>query len=76
MSEAELAAKLGALSEEDYNMVAMPVDRLSDKPSNALRKDREKYLKQNSMSMKEIDDEIEDYRSEKRGWKAVAFRKE
>lgn len=66
MSEAELAVKLEALSEEDYNMVAMPNDRLSDKLSNVLRKAREKYVKQNSMSMKEIDDEIEDFRSEKK----------
>lgn len=28
------------------------------------KQDREKYLKQNSMSMKEIDDAIENYRSE------------
>lgn len=67
MSVAELTVKLEALSPEDYNMVVMLVDRLSDKPSNILRKDREKYLKQNPMSMKEIDDEIENYRSKKRG---------
>lgn len=67
MSVAELTVKLEALSPEDYNMVVMLVERLSDKPSNVLRKAREKYLKQNSMSMKEIDAEIENYRSEKRG---------
>lgn len=67
MSVAELAIKLEALSQEDYNMIVMLVDRLSDKPSNVLRKAREKYVKQNPMSMKEIDDEIEHYRSEKRG---------
>lgn len=67
MSIAELAVKLEALSPDDYNMVVMLVDRLSDKPSNILRKAREKYLNQNPMSMKGIDDEIENYRSEKRG---------
>lgn len=67
MSAAELAIKLEALSQEDYNMIVMLVDRLSDKPSNVLKKAREKYVKQNPMSMKEIDDEIENYRSEKRG---------
>lgn len=67
MSAAELAIKLEALSQEDYNMIVMLVDRLSDKPSNVLKKAREKYVKQNPMSMKEIDDEIENYRSEKIG---------
>lgn len=67
MSAAELVIKLEALSQEDYNMIVMLVDRLSDKPSNVLKKAREKYVKQNPMSMKEIDDEIENYRSEKRG---------
>mgnify|MGYP007121866730 CR=1 FL=1 len=66
MSVAELAVKLEALSQEDYDMVAMLVDRLSDKPSDFLRKAREKYVRQNPMSMKEIDDEIENYRSGKR----------
>lgn len=67
MSVAELTVKLEALSPEDYNMVVKLADRLSDKPSNILRKAREKHLKQNPMSMKEIDDEIENYRSKKRG---------
>lgn len=67
MSVAELTVKLEALSPEDYNMVVMLVDRLSDKPSNILRKDREKYLKQNPMSMKEIDDEIENCKSGQQG---------
>lgn len=66
MSVTELTVKLEALLQEDYNMVVMLVDRLLDKPSNVLRKTREKYVKQNPMSMKEIDDEIENYRSEKR----------
>lgn len=38
-----------------------------ERPSDFLRKAREKYVKQNPISMKEIDDEIENYRSEKRG---------
>ena len=67
MSVAELTVKLEALSQEDYNMVIMLVDRLSERPSDFLRKAREKYVKQNPMSMKEIDDGIENYRSEKRG---------
>lgn len=62
MSVAELAVKLEALSQEDYNMVVMLVERLSDKPSNILKKAREKYVKQNPMSMEEIDVEIESYR--------------
>lgn len=62
MSVAELAVKLEALSQEDYNMVVMLVERLSDKPSNILKKAREKYVKQNPMSMEEIDVEIENYR--------------
>ena len=41
----------------------MLVDRLSDKPSDFLRRAREKYVKQNPMSMKKIDDEIESCRS-------------
>ena len=41
----------------------MLVDRLSDKPSDFLRISREKYVKQNPMLMKKIDDEIESCRS-------------
>lgn len=67
MVTSEIMTKLESLSPEDYNMVVMLVDRLSDKPSNILRKAREKYLKQNPMSMREIDDEIENCRRDKRG---------
>lgn len=67
MGIAELTVKLQTLSPEDYNMVAMLVDRLADKPSNILKEAREKYMKKNPMSMEEIDKEIEDYRGEKRG---------
>ena len=54
MSVAELTVKLEALSQEDHNMVVMLVERLLDKPSNVLRKAREKYVKQNPMLMEEI----------------------
>lgn len=67
MGVAELTAKLESLSQEDYNMVVMLVNRLSDKPSNILKAARNKYLQKNPMSMEEIDEEIEKYRSEKRG---------
>ena len=49
--------------------IAMYEEWKSNKSSNVLRKAREKYVKQNPMLMKEIDDEIENYRSEKREWK-------
>lgn len=66
----ELAVKLEALSQEDYNMVVMLVDRLTEnphKPSQILKMARKKYLEKNPMSMHEIDEEIEAYRREKRG---------
>lgn len=68
MSVSELTVKLEALSEEDYNMIVMLVERLSDKPSNVLRQARDKYVRQNPMSMEEIDEEIGKYRSEKAEW--------
>ena len=40
MGVAKLTVKLEALLPEDYNMVVMLVGRLSDKPSNILRKAR------------------------------------
>lgn len=67
MGIAELTVKLQTLSPEDYNMVAMLVERLADKPSNILKEARERYRRSNPMSMDEIDQEIEEYRSEKRG---------
>jgi archaellum component FlaC len=67
MGVAELTAKLESLSQEDYDMVVMLVERLSSKPSDVLRKAREKYLSKNPMSMEEIDEEIELYRRERRG---------
>jgi len=63
----ELTMKLESLSQEDYNMVVMLVERLADKPSSLLKTARNNYLKRNPMSMQEIDQEIEDYRREKRG---------
>lgn len=65
MSVAELTVKLESLSQEDYNMIVMLVERLAEKPSNILKKAREKYVNQNPMSMKEIDEEIEAYRGER-----------
>ena len=59
----ELTVKLKALSPEDYNMVVMLVDRLAGRPSDTLRVARKKYLEKNPMSMEEIDEEIEEYRS-------------
>lgn len=67
MSISELTMKLESLSQEDYNMVVMLVERLADKPSSFLKGARNNHLKRNPMSMKEIDQEIEDYRREKRG---------
>ncbi len=67
MSISELTMKLESLSQEDYNMVVMLVERLADKPSSFLKAARDSHLKRNPMSMKEIDQEIEDYRREKRG---------
>ncbi|MCM1267828.1 MAG: hypothetical protein NC302_07990 [Bacteroidales bacterium] len=65
MSVAELTVKLESLSQEDYNMIVMLVERLAEKPSNILKKAREKYVNQNPMSMQEIDREIEAYRGER-----------
>lgn len=67
MSISELTMKLESLSQEDYNMVVMLVERLADRPSSFLKAARNNYLKRNPMSMQEIDQEIEDYRREKRG---------
>lgn len=67
MGTAELTAKLESLSREDYDMVVMLVNRLAEKPSSILKRARENYLKTNPMTMEEIDEEIENYRREKRG---------
>ena len=70
MGISELAVKLEALSQEDYNMVVMLIDRLTEnphKPSQILKAARKKYLESNPMSVNEIDEEIEAYRKEKRG---------
>ncbi len=71
MSISELTMKLESLSQEDYNMVVMLVERLADRPSNFLKAARNNHLKRNPMSMQEIDQEIEDYRREKRRRGAV-----
>ncbi len=59
MSTAELTAKIESLSLEDYNMIMMLVERLTAKPSDILKRAREKYVRTNPMSMDEIDDEIQ-----------------
>lgn len=61
----DVTAKLESLSSDDYKMVVMLIDRLADKPSSILRMAREKYMKQNPMTMEEIDQEIQNYRGEK-----------
>lgn len=65
MGRSELAVKLESLSQEDYNMVVMLVNRLAGKPSDILKAAREKYMK-NPMSMDDIDEEVEAYRKEKK----------
>ncbi len=65
MSTAELTAKIESLSSEDYNMIMMLVERLTAKPSDILKRAREKYIRTNPMSMDEIDNEIQQYRREK-----------
>ena len=65
MSTPELVQKIESLSLEDYNMVMMLVERLTAKPSDILKRAREKYVRVNPMSMEEIDEEIQQYRREK-----------
>ena len=45
-------------------MLVSLIDRLAEKPSNVLRNARHKYIRENPMSMEEINTEIERYRSE------------
>lgn len=61
----DITAKLESLSSDDYKMVVMLIDRLADKPSSILRAAREKYIQKNPMTMEEIDQEIQNYRSKK-----------
>lgn len=63
MISQDVAAKLEMLSADDYRMVVMLIDRLAEKPSNILKNARNKYVKDNPMTMEEIDKEIERYRS-------------
>lgn len=62
----DITEKLESLSSDDYQMVVMLINRLAEKPSSILRAAREKYLQQNPMTMEEIDQEIQNYRREKR----------
>jgi archaellum component FlaC len=61
----DVTTKLDSLSSDDYKMVVMLIERLADKPSSILKAAREKYLQKNPMTMEEIDEEIQNYRSEK-----------
>lgn len=61
----DVAAKLESLSSDDFQMVIMLIDRLADKPSSVLRAAREKYVNKNPMTMEEIDQEIQNYRSDR-----------
>lgn len=61
----DITAKLESLSSDDYKMVVMLIDRLAEKPSSILKAARKKYIQKNPMTMEEIDQEIQNYRSEK-----------
>lgn len=67
MLATEVRQKLESLSQDDYNMVVMLIDRLADKPSSRLKAARERMLEKNPMSIEEIDEEIQQYRKEARG---------
>lgn len=64
MISQDVTAKLEMLSADDYRMVVTLIDRLAEKPSNILGNARNKYVKNNPMTMEEIDREIEKYRGE------------
>lgn len=65
MGIAEVTAKLETLSQEDYDMVVMLINRLAEKPSGTLKAARDKYVQKNPLSMEEIDEEIQAYRKGK-----------
>ncbi|MCH5256172.1 MAG: hypothetical protein J1D87_02720 [Lachnospiraceae bacterium] len=65
MGIAEVTAKLETLSQEDYDMVVMLINRLAEKPSGILKAARDKYVQMNPLSMEEIDEEIQAYRKGK-----------
>ena len=67
MLTAEVTQKLESLSQDDYNMVVMLINRLADRPSSRMKNMREKMLEKNPMYMEEIDKEIQQYRKEARG---------
>ena len=64
MVTSEIMTKLESLSTEDYNRIASLIDRLAEKPSNMLWNARNKFVRENPMSMEEINMEIERYRGE------------
>ena len=65
MGIAEVTAKLETLSQADYDMVVMLINRLAEKPSGFLKAVRDKYVQKNPLSMEEIDEEIQAYRKGK-----------
>lgn len=65
MGIAEVTAKLETLSQEDYDMIVMLINRLAEKPSGILKAAREKYVQKNPLTMEEIDEEIQSYRKGK-----------
>ena len=65
MGIAEVTAKLETLSQADYDMVVMLIDRLAEKPSGIFKAARDKYVQKNPLSMEEIDEEIQAYRKGK-----------
>ncbi len=64
MVTSEIMKKLESLSTEDCNRIVSLINRLAEKPSNMLRNARNKFVRENPMSMEEINMEIERYRSE------------
>ena len=64
MVTSEIMTKLESLSTEDYNRIASLIDRLAEKPSNMLWNARNKFVREITMSMEEINMEIERYRGE------------
>ena len=62
MGIAEVTAELETLSQEDYDMVGKLINRLVEKSSGILKAARDRYVHKSSLSMEEIDEEIQDYR--------------
>ena len=54
--------RLESLSTEDCDRIVSLIDRLAEKPTNMLWNARNKFVRENPMSMEEINMEIERYR--------------